>query len=343
LSGELKLELDTEKAGLWQGGAFSARLDGRAGRSVVQRAGSVSAVNNNASTPNVVDRFDDKALAFTKLMFAQRLGAKLAIFGGLLNTSEGDENELAGSALSTSHFLNSALLYSVVENATVPNAALGGGVLFEPHENISGSFSVSGTAETAGEDPFEHTEGTTFSTEWTFGHKFFAPPGAQTFGFLYGLDASRINIAANPRLVLGSILSGQPVPTTRADTWAFYYNAHQYLRGDSEHGWGLFARFGISDGNPNPVKLNLAGGLGGKGLLPQRQQDTWGVGVFYLDLSDEDVLKALHVGHEVGSELFYNIALTPWLRVTLDAQGIDSALPRADTAWVLGVRTHVDF
>lgn len=342
-SGDLKLELDTEKAGLWPGGFFNARLEGRTGRSVLQRAGSVSAVNNDALFPNVVDRFDDEALAVTELTFTQYLGGKLALFGGLLNTAEGDENELAGSALSSAHFLNSALLYSLVEDATVPNASLGGGVLFEPKENISGSFSVFSTEETAGENPFEHTEGTTFSTEWTLGHKLRARPGAQTFGFLYGIDASRTAIAADPRLVLGSILSGQPVPTTSDDTWAFYYNAHQYVRGDSEGGWGVFARFGISDGNPNPVRLNLAGGLGGRGLLPLRRQDTWGIGAFYLDMSDEDQLKSLNVDDEVGGELFYNIAVTPWFHVTLDAQVIDSALPGTDTAWVLGVRTHFDF
>jgi porin len=282
-------------------------------------------------------------VAVTEVTFTQYLVEKLALFGGLLNTAEGDENELAGSALSASHFLNSALLYSLVEDATVPNAALGGGVLFEPNENISGSFSVFGTQETAGEDPFEHTTGTTFATEWTVGYQLLKRPGAQTFGLLYGIDASRTAIATDPRLVLGSILSGQPIPNTSADTWAFYYNGHQYVCGDSEGGWGVFARFGISDGDPNPVKLNLAGGLGGKGLLPQRRQDTWGVGVFYLDMSNEDLLKGLNVGDETGGELFYNIALTPWLHVTLDAQVIDSALPHSDTAWVFGVRTHLNF
>ena len=48
------------------------------------------------------------------------------------------------------------------------------------------------------------------------------------------------------------------------------------------------------------------------------------------------------VGDEVGGDLFYNPAVTPWLHVTLDAQIIDSALPRAATARVLGVRTRVN-
>lgn len=343
VSGDLTLELDTGKAGLWRGGFFNARLEGRAGRSVLQRAGSVSAVNSDALFPNVLDRFDDEALAVSELAFTQYLGERVAVFGGLLNTAEGDENELAGSALSTSHFLNSALLYALVEDATVPNVSLGGGVLLEPNETVSGSFSVFSSEETAGEDPFEHTDGTTFSIEGTFAHELQERPGAQTVGFLYGIDANRTAIAADPRLVIGSILSGQPIPTTTDDTWAFYYNAHQYLQGDGAGGWGIFVRFGVSDGDPNPVKWNAAGGLGGKGVLPWREQDTWGLGAFYLDLSDEDLLKGLNVGDEVGGEVYYRIAVTPWFHLTLDAQGIDSALPRADTACVLGVRTHLAF
>jgi porin len=341
-SGDVKIELDTGKAGLWWGGFVNSRLEGRVGRSVLQRAGSVSAVNNDALFPNVVDDFDEEAFAVTELTFTQYLGQAIALFGGLLDTAAGDENEIAGSALSNSHFLNSAMLYSLVEDASLPNVSLGGGVLFEPNEHVSSSFSVSNTEESAGEDPFEHTEGTTFSTEGTVAHTLAQRSGAQTFGFLYGIDASRTAIAADPRLVLGGILLGQAVPDTTDDTWAVYYNAHQYLQGGTEGGWGIFARFGISDGDPNPVKSNMAAGLGGKGLLPRRGQDTWGLGAFYLGLSDEDLLKGLGLDDEVGAELFYNVEVTPWLHVTPDVQVIESALPRADTVWVLALRTYLE-
>ncbi len=153
LSGTLALALDTGQAGLWPGGLVNARLEGRAGRSVLQRAGSVSAVDNDALFPNVVDRFDEATLAMTALTLTQAFGTQVSLFGGLLDTAEGDANELAGSALSNQHFLNSALLYSLVEDATVPNVSLGGGVGYEPHERVSGSFSIFGTAETAGRIP----------------------------------------------------------------------------------------------------------------------------------------------------------------------------------------------
>jgi porin len=342
LSGDLALALDTEKAGWWSGGTVDARADARTGRSVLQRTGTVSAVDNDALFPNVVDRFDETAGAITALTYTQHVVGEWSVFGGLLNTAEGDENALAGSALSNAHFLNSAMLYSLVEDATVPNSALGGGASYES-ERLSGSLSVFGTEETAGRDPFEHTHGTTFSTEWTLSHTLHEHEGAQTLGVLYGIDTSRTDIAADPRLVLGNVLSGQAVPSSSTDTWAVYYNAHQYLEGDADRGFGTFVRFGLSDGDANPVKWNAAGGLAGKGVLPSRPQDTWGLGGFYLGVSHADLLEGLGVDDEFGGELFYTIAVAPWFRVTLDAQGIDPALPGADTAWVLGVRVHVTF
>ena len=61
--------------------------------------------------------------------------------------------------------------------------------------------------------------------------------------------------SAAPRLGLIGLLFGLPIPTTTADTWALYYNAHQFLQGDAECGWGVFTRLGVSDGNPNVYAL----------------------------------------------------------------------------------------
>ena len=340
-SGTLTLELDTGKAGLWQGGFFNARLEGRAGRSVLQRAGSVSAVDNDALFPNVVDRFDEEALALTALTFTQDLGEKVLVFGGLLNTAEGDANELAGSALANDSFLNSALLYSLVEDATVPNVSLGGGISYD-RTNASPDRSRFSAPRRPPGRSLRPWHGTTFSTEWVVTHSLADRSGAQTFGALYGIDARRDRHRRRPAYRPRRHPPGPPVPTTLADTWALYYNAHQFLHGDSDGGWGIFLRVGLSDGNPNLVKWNAAGGMAGTGLLPGRTHDRWGLGAFSLGMSDEDLLQGLGVDDEVGGELFYNVAVTPWLHVTLDAQVIDSALPLADTAWVLGLRTHFD-
>ena len=336
-----ELALDTGGAGWWRGGTVDARLEARAGRSIVQRAGTVSAVDNAALFPNVVAAFDDEVAAVTKLTFTQSVGGGLAFFGGLLDTAEGDANALAGAALSNRHFLNAALLYAPVEDATVPNVALGGGVLFEPSDAVSASFSVFGTEETAGTNPFDHVEGATFSVESTVAHALAGRAGAQTFGGLYGIDARRADIATDPRLGIALLLRGRGIPETSTDTWAVYYNAHQFVVGDAERGAGVFVRFGFSDGDPNPVRWSWAGGLAGRALLPRRPDDTWGLGAFVLGLSDADLLRGLRVGDEVGGELFYVLAVTSWLQLTADAQVVDSALPRSDTVWVLGMRTRI--
>ena len=341
---DLGLELDTEKAGLWPGGTLNFRLEGRAGRSVVSRAGTVSVVNIDAVIPNVTDRFDEEALAVTTFSVAQDVGGGLSLFAGLLDASEGDANEIAGHALSPDHFLNGAMLYSVVEDATVPNVALGGGLEWEVSDRLYGSFSVFGTEETAGESPFRHSDGgTTFSTEWTLSHELGGRGGAQTAGFLYGTEAERTNLSADPRIVLARLFAGLPVPTSSDPTWSFYYNAHQYVSGGAEGGWGLFVRAGFSDGDPNPVAWNFAAGAGGRGTFPGRDEDAWGAGVFVLDLSDEDLLRGLGLKREEGAEAYYTISITSGLRVTLDAQAIHSAIDAVDTTWLLGLRTTIVF
>ena len=342
-SGDLRGALDTEKAGWWSSGKFSARLQSRAGRSAVQRAGSVAAVNNESLFPNVIDRFDQAVLALTEFAYEHKLSDTVSVYGGLLNTSMGDENAIAGSAQSHSHFLNFALLYSAVEDATTGNAALGAGVSVAPAEWVSGSFSVYGSQETAGENPFHNWHGTTLSTEWTVKHSLRQRPGAQTFGFLYGINVLLTDIAADPRLVLIDILSDLPIPAITTDTWAFYYNAHQFIEGDEEGGWGLFARWGVSDGDSNLIRQNVALGLGGVGLFPTRPSDRWGAGVFLMDVTTSALLRSLRIRDEVGAEAYYNIAVSPAFHVTLDVQLIDPGLPRSEFACVLGLRANYHY
>ncbi|MGH8584923.1 MAG: transposase [Gammaproteobacteria bacterium] len=274
-SGDLALQLDTGKAGLWPGGFFKARIEGRAGESVVRRAGTISSVNKDAILPNVTDRFDEEVFGLTELTAMQFLSERFGVVGGLLNTVDGDGNDIAGSARSDAHFLNLSFLMSLVEMATAPNVTLGGGVIVLPTKDITGTLTAFDTEESAAENPFEHGDGTTLATEWSVKHTLGGHPGGQRVGFLYGFDKNRADIAQDPRVIIASLLQGRPIPSTDSDTWALYYNAYQYVQGGSDRGWGPFVRFGYSDGDPNPVESNVAVGLGGKGLLPGRDADNW--------------------------------------------------------------------
>jgi porin len=152
----------------------------------------------------------------------------------------------------------------------------------------------------------------------------------------------------------------QPLATV-SDTWAVYYNFDQYLwspRGDPDRGVGVFFRFGVSDGRVNPAKYHYNVGIGGKGVIPGRPNDTFGIGWSWVEFSD-DLLAFLRQRIDIGLdredavELHYNAALTAWLGVSLDLQVVDPGLGKTvngtrrlenvDTAVVGGLRVLLRF
>ena len=83
--------------------------------------------------------------------------------------------------------------------------------------------------------------------------------------------------------------------------------------------------------------------VGGKGIFDERDEDTFGLGYYYLSMSD-DMADFLGLGSEQGIELFYNIEVTPWLHITPDFQYIiDPGGGLADDAYVFGIRTQMSF
>jgi porin len=341
--GDLVFGLDTTKAKLWPGGLFKLRLEGRTGDSALTRAGTVSAVDNDAITPNSPGNLNKNVFGLTELTYTQFFSRQFAVFGGLLNTLEGDSNPIAGNARSNMSFLNLSFLISLVEAASAPNVTLGGGGVFIPSPEILGKVIIFNSQESATTNPFEHGQGTTFATEWTVNHQLGDRPGGQVLGFMYGIGENRADIARDPRVFIADLIINQQIPTTTQSTWAFYYNAHQFIQGDEQRGWGPFLRFGVSDGDPNPVKFNIAAGIGGKEPFPSRADDRWGAGFYYLDMSNAGLLSRLKISDEVGGELFYNLGITPAMHLTFDAQAVSSARPRQEAAVILGARLAVNF
>ena len=100
----------------------------------------------------------------------------------------------------------------------------------------------------------------------------------------------------------------------------------------------------------SPITKFFNVGLGGNGLFERRQQDEFGASYAYTDLSEvlKDNLDLLPLGgrrllpeHQV--ELFYNLHITPWLRLSGDLQIIRPNRPIADTAIVPGMRLKIVF
>jgi porin len=139
-------------------------------------------------------------------------------------------------------------------------------------------------------------------------------------------------------------------------TWTVYYNFDQYVyepvKGSGK-GFGVFGRLGATDGNPNFLKYFYSLGVGGKGVIPSRPDDSFGLGWYYIDIKNLSLETPIGTAEllrdEQGVEAYYNLALTPWAHLSPDVQvvrGGRTPVPPAqmpiDTAVVLGLRLRLD-
>jgi porin len=156
----------------------------------------------------------------------------------------------------------------------------------------------------------------------------------------------------------------QNLPLKEKDnSWCIYYNFDQYLYEPKKgQGIGIFGRFGASDGNPNPVHYFYSLGIGGKGVMSSRPNDAFGIGFYYIDISNPKLTGIFRdielLRDEYGVEAFYNIAITPWLKLTPDIQvvrpaqkeqysidrgSLNISRKEIETATVIGLRLQMIF
>ncbi len=88
----------------------------------------------------------------------------------------------------------------------------------------------------------------------------------------------------------------------------------------------------------NPVENFYSAGIGGKGIIPGRDNDTFGIGYYYIGVSDR--FQEEHEGQ--GGEIFYNFEVTPWFHVTPDFQIIDPPIRAVETDFITGIRFKID-
>jgi porin len=282
------------------------------------------------------------------VVFTQFLSEHFGVVFGKLDTTGGDVNEFAHGRGDT-QFMNLALQFNPVPIRVAPYSTLGMGFVYLPSKDLVLGFTVmdtEGTPTRAGFDTL-FKDGTTLGLEGRLTIRPFGLTGHQLAGFSWS-NKNFNSLEQDPRTVLGNILVGTPLETEDG-SWVFYYNFDQYLYmkpGDSSQGIGIFGRFGISDGKANALHQFYSFGFGGKGMIPGREKDQWGIGYYYLKFSDDlrRVLRnRLGLDHEQGGEIYYNFAVTPWLHVTPDLQIIEPARKDTSTAVVVGLRMKVDF
>jgi porin len=351
---EYTLNVDTQKLGLWPGGFLNVMAMSNFGKDVNNASGALL-------PPNIVSLLPqpgDTTSALMNLTFMQFLSPKFGIVVGKLYTLGGDNNEFAHDFHST--FLDTALDLNMTL-ALFPFSAYGGSLVFLPWQGAQFTVAVIDPSGTPTNNDISEAfkDGVLINAEGRVTIKPFGLVGHQLLGFGWSnkerlsLRQDPENIArmllfnrfprlADPGPLLTKILERffpalllpvQPANTTH-NTWAVYYNFDQFLwspKGQPDKGIGAFFRFGISDGIANPIKYAYNVGLGGKGIVPGRPADSFGIGWARTEMSSDFVpflRQRLHLGldKEDAVEMYYNFSVAKWLNATLDLQVIDPAL-----------------
>ena len=340
--GQITMNLDTQKLGLWPGGFLTVVAEGNYGEDVNFAAGAVlGAVNTSANFPTA----GKSQFVLPHLYYTQFFSEYAGVILGKLDTTNGDANAFAHGK-GDAQFFNLAFNLNPANVLTTPSSTLGAGLIVLPTKDpkewvVSATvYDPFGRADTPGFDTL-FANGAVVAGETRLTTHFFDLTGHQLVGGIY----STANYTSLDQPLLNLILPGLPVGQS-SYSWAVYYNFDQYLyqpEKNVDRGLGLFGRFGVSDGVANPAKYFYSIGLGGKGLIPGRPLDQFGIGYYYGDVSDARVLSRLNFRDTQGFEAYYNFALTPWAQLSPDIQVNKPSQRRLDTAVVVGFRLKLVF
>jgi porin len=371
------LQLDTYRMGLWPGGYFKVSGETQWGEGIGKQVGSILPPN----FANVLLESDKPGeTALDEYYMMQFLSPKFGLIAGMVDLTQlPGGNEFFSNRYN--QFMNTGFWFNPVAFSTVPLAAMTAGVIYLPTDWLTGATLVvddHGTPTYSGfESGFHGPQGVSILQTATVKIKPFGQTGHQRFNFslstkehvpldqtgrlvLSGLGGPKFSRLTIPRtilvggrnfrlrnLALRAALKRVLEPNPEGGDWALWYDFDQYLYtcpDDKDQGFGLFGSFGWGNPKFNPVNTFYSVGLGGKGVIPERPKDRYGVGYFCMSISDQ-LPSILNAQKEQGVELFYNIEITPWLHITPDLQVLiqPSGTPRDDVAIVYGLRTQVSF
>lgn len=354
--------IDTGKTGLWSGGLFVVNAEtGFAGNFPLQ-AGTLSPTNYTSLLPE-----PDKPSTFLmEYYLMQAISEHVSIVVGRINAANFlDRNRFANDP--RNQFLNISMDNDPLVGEFASFSTYGILVPIEITDYLSISPAVFDPNIQPG-DWFKAGDGIGFFDDVGMGAEAQLNwnlcknlGGALRVDYIYTTkDAINFN---NPYLPVDIILDN-PLPT-KSNNWVIMLNAEQYLWKPStsahkdsvvrtasfdfqEPGIGVFSRFGYAPEDRNPWNLYLSGGIGGRGFIPNRPFDRAGLGIYWLKESNDlkatlDALQLDLLEDEVGFEAFYNLAITPWLQLSVDLQWINPGIQSTKDTLVLGTRLFTQF
>jgi porin len=299
----------------------------------------------------------DADFTITNLTYNQFLSEQFGLFFGKVDTFEnGDLNEFE-SGRGRTQFQNYNLNYGP-QTLIVPASTLGGGALYIPNKQVILSSAVLSATDCSYNSCFDdaYDDGTIWANAAMFQYRLGGLPGGANVNAIYFFDTDFTELgtlAVNP----GDGIVG-PVTSTEDESWMVILSFWQYLsaegvgegpldlhnqRPDLE-GWGIFGRLGFADKDTNPFETSVSLGIGGRGVIDSRPNDVFGIGYFYNDVYDDNLTSKLGFeGESQGIEAFYNLAITPAAKFSINLQYLEPSLKDVDDAIVLSGRLHLTF
>lgn len=335
----------------WKYWHAEIRTETRFGGPLLGGTGTINPTNTAEMIPAAAGNiFAVTAVNFTRLIpLDLKKGNLLAISFGRYNLVDlADEDFFSGGG--TERFFNIAPIGPLTVLRQVPLITNAATVAYIRHGEPFFTFAVMDTNDhsTTTGIPDLFKDGVTFSPGINFSKKYFGKSAKHSFGGAITTKAYTPFDAIRQVILPGPPLN--PVQPKRG-SWSVNYVFRQYIveRGKRD-GWGFFSQVSFADKATSPITTFFNAGLGGNGLFKRRRGDEFGVSYAYTDLSKvlKDNLNLIIQGgrlprpeHQV--EMFYNLHITPWLRLTADLQVIRPTRPIANTTVIPGARLEMIF
>ena len=274
---DLMINGDTGKFGLWQGGGLHAHVTYRGGDLPGFRGGALFPVHTSGVLP--LGGSDD--VVATSLYMSQRFGDATRLMLGKINVVDLLASHPFFGGWGTDRFWH--LAFVAPPSGVVPPVIMGGilshsfapytltAMVFDPNDQTT-SNSLNRLFEVG----VNVSLGLAWSGELT-GRKSGAGITA-TYSTAEGTDWSQIGLPP-----------GSQTTTKKGSCNVAVELSHLLVEnaGVPGKGLGLYAKAAIADGNPNPFKRSLVGGVAGHAIVPGRPLDYFGFGYFFYDLSDQ--------------------------------------------------------
>jgi porin len=293
---DYRLTLDLMRMGLVPGALVRVRGQSRFGDTVNDNSGVLLPVNMYSTFPFSSDDDEDVNFAITELNWLQFLSDQFGLLAGKITTLATTNEFMGGEG--RSQFMNFQLSFSAAIAQLAPYSTLAVSAIWMPSPSWSVTTTLMNLKDASATSGFDDIgDGTTWATTAGYQTSLNKLPGGGSMSFYYGFDADFAEIRGVP---IGPGSDGAS-RGSKSEAWASSWNGWQYIyvennsgavdpgngRQDLE-GLGLFAQVGIADKDTNPITWSLSIGLSGRGTIPGRDADTWGVGYFYNDLQDHD-------------------------------------------------------